>query len=52
MKYVDAGYVVALSSLALYAGGLLVRRRRLERLVGRRVSERDQLVGPPAEGES
>ena len=35
MKYVDAGYVVALSSLALYAGGLLVRRRRLERLVGR-----------------
>jgi hypothetical protein len=52
VKYVDAGYVVALSSLTLYALGLLVRRRRLERQAGRRAPERDHLVGPRVEGES
>jgi hypothetical protein len=33
VSYIDAGYVVALSGLALYALGLLARRRRLERVV-------------------
>jgi hypothetical protein len=30
VRYVDAGYVVALSVLAAYAAGLVLRRRRLE----------------------
>ena len=34
MKYVDAGYVIALSVLFVYAVGLVVRRRRLERAAG------------------
>lgn len=33
MSYVDAGYAVGLSVLFLYAIGLLVRRRSLERAV-------------------
>jgi len=33
VKYVDAGYAIALSALALYAVLLVVRRRRLERAV-------------------
>ena len=32
MSYVDAGYAVALVSLAAYAAVLWYRRRRLERL--------------------
>ncbi|HXQ19470.1 MAG TPA: hypothetical protein VN781_07550 [Acidimicrobiales bacterium] len=35
MKYVDAGYVVALSVLFSYSVSLVVRRRRLERTAGR-----------------
>ena len=35
MRYIDAGYVVALGGLAGYAVLLWSRRRRLERLVGR-----------------
>ncbi len=45
MKYIDAGYVVALGSLALYAGWLVTRRRRLEAAVARR---RASEAGPPA----
>lgn len=33
MSYVDAGYAVGLSALFLYAVGLIVRRRRLERRI-------------------
>lgn len=32
MSYIDAGYAVALGSLAAYAALLWYRRRRLERL--------------------
>ncbi len=35
MRYVDAGYAIALVALALYALSLLARRRRLERAAGR-----------------
>ncbi len=38
MRYVDAGYVIALSVLALYALSLFVRRRRLERAATRGVT--------------
>ncbi len=31
MKYVDAGYVAALSTLFLYSLSLILRRRKLER---------------------
>jgi hypothetical protein len=31
VRYIDAGYAVALSGLAFYALGLLARRSRLER---------------------
>ena len=34
MRYIDAGYVAALSVLFVYGVGLLYRRRRLERSVG------------------
>lgn len=30
MKYIDAGYAVAFSALALYGLGLVARRHRLE----------------------
>jgi hypothetical protein len=30
VKYVDAGYIVALSVLFLYSASLIMRRRRLE----------------------
>ncbi len=33
MRYVDAGYAICLGALALYAAGLVLRRRRLERAV-------------------
>jgi len=33
VRYIDAGYAVALVVLAGYAGVLVVRRRRLERWV-------------------
>ena len=33
MRYVDAGYAIALSVLFLYAASLVTRRRRLERAV-------------------
>ncbi len=35
MRYVDAGYAIALVVLALYALSLLARRRRLERAASR-----------------
>ncbi|MDA8315529.1 MAG: hypothetical protein M0010_10210 [Actinomycetota bacterium] len=35
MSYVDAGYAIALSVLALYSLSLLLRRRRLERAAAR-----------------
>ncbi len=35
MRYVDAGYAIALAVLALYALSLLARRRRLERAASR-----------------
>ena len=35
MRYVDAGYAIALAVLALYALSLIARRRRLERAVSR-----------------
>jgi len=33
VRYIDAGYAVALGTLALYALGLVARRHRLERTV-------------------
>jgi hypothetical protein len=33
VRYIDAGYAIALSVLAAYAASLWRRRRRLERLV-------------------
>jgi uncharacterized protein (TIGR03382 family) len=39
VNYVVAGYTIAYSVLALYVGGLLVRRRRLGRAVA--VARRD-----------
>ncbi len=38
MRYVDAGYVIALGALALYAVVLLLRHRRLERAAARRTA--------------
>jgi hypothetical protein len=35
MSYVDAGYSIVLGVLACYAGSLLWRRRRLERIAAR-----------------
>lgn len=35
MSYIVAGYAIALTTLAVYAGLLVVRRRRLERLAAR-----------------
>ncbi len=35
MRYIDAGYVAALGSLAVYGAVLWQRRRRLERAVRR-----------------
>lgn len=45
--YVDAGYAIALTVLALYAVSLILRRRRLERAAA--VLDRDQSppAGPP-----
>jgi len=39
MSYIIAGYVIALTTLAAYAGQLVVRRRRLERLAARLAAE-------------
>ncbi len=33
MRYVDAGYAIALGALVLYATSLVLRRRRLERVL-------------------
>lgn len=43
MRYVDAGYVIALAVLALYAAVLVLRRRRLERAAG---APQGATVGP------
>jgi len=40
VRYVDAGYAIALVVLALYAVSLFARRRRLERVAERAVTER------------
>lgn len=42
MSYVDAGYAIALGTLAVYAVTLVMRRRRLERSVRR-------LESPPSD---
>jgi len=42
VSYVDAGYAVALGTLALYAGWLWQRRARLEKLVEREKERPDQ----------
>jgi len=39
VRYVDAGYVIGLGGVALYAVTLALRRRRLERAAA--VAERD-----------
>jgi hypothetical protein len=39
VKYVDAGYIVALSVLFLYSVSLIMRRRRLEGPRGRAGSD-------------
>lgn len=44
MKYVDAGYIIGLGVLFLYALSLLARRRRLERAAA--VAERDRAGVP------
>ncbi len=44
MRYVDAGYVIALGVLALYALSLLARRRRLERAATRGVTRGHEAV--------
>ncbi len=45
MSYVDAGYGIALGVLFVYAVGLIVRRRRLERAAA--VAARDVGATPP-----
>jgi hypothetical protein len=42
VKYVDAGYAIALGALFLYAGWLIVRRRRLEAAVARQAVPDDR----------
>jgi hypothetical protein len=39
MRYVDAGYAVALATLFVYAVGLVLRRRRWERAIETSQSE-------------
>ena len=48
MSYVDAGYVIALATLFVYAVGLVVRRRRWERAL--KVSETPVVLGDVASG--
>ena len=48
MNYVDAGYVIALLTLFLYAFGLILRRRRWERAA--KVAQVGQDLGPAAGG--
>lgn len=47
MKYIDAGYIAALSVLAAYAVALVLRHRHLERLVGGRSEGRPQVEHRP-----
>jgi hypothetical protein len=51
VSYVDAGYAIALATLFVYAVGLVLRRRRWERVL--RVSEAPvtQGDGVPGPGE-
>ena len=51
MRYVDAGYVIALGALALYAMALVVRRRRAER-AARAWAGADRTPRVPVETES
>ncbi len=51
MSYVDAGYAIALATLALYALSLLLRRRRLEALAARSPGSRPDEGPPEGEGE-
>lgn len=53
MRYVDAGYAIALVVLALYAASLLLRRRRLARAAATAardsgLASRSALPDPPA----
>jgi hypothetical protein len=55
MSYVDAGYAIALSVLALYSLSLLLRHRRLERAGARGEAgarDRDPRVDAPSLGSS
>jgi uncharacterized protein (TIGR03382 family) len=51
MSYVDAGYAIALSVLALYSVALLLRRRRLERAVARGEAEEARRPGGTGGGD-
>ncbi|MDA8057022.1 MAG: hypothetical protein M0032_03475 [Actinomycetota bacterium] len=46
MSYVDAGYAIVLSVLALYSVQLVWRRRRLARVVARLRAEGGGASGP------
>jgi len=47
MRYVDAGYAIALGVLALYAASLLLRRRRLSRAAAIAAREAGIAPSPP-----
>ena len=49
MRYVDAGYAVALSTLLVYAVSLVARRRRWERAF--EMSEQTDADAAPVSGE-
>jgi hypothetical protein len=49
MSYVQAGYVVALGGVALYAAGLVLRRRRWER-AARHTQSRELAAGASEHG--
>jgi hypothetical protein len=50
MSYVDAGYAVGLSVLFLYAIGLVIRRRSLERAVDLSLPPSDSAEGSAETG--
>jgi hypothetical protein len=45
VKYVDAGYIIALSTLFCYSVSLITRRRRLERAVREHDLDRAEVTG-------
>jgi hypothetical protein len=50
MSYVDAGYAIVLSVLAVYAVGLLARRRRLTRAAALAEGGREPRLGATGTG--